>query len=202
MDVIAVVHLPHFSGRCSTARHENAALLAAFRSHPGLLVAARNLQTQAPLPRATHGGRNSSNINWSVPLTPKACKDHLLIHQVDDEMVVYDKERKRAHRLNNTAARVWSLLDGNRTTSEIADDLDVDESVVTLSIDHLASAHLLESSEPPSVSRRKALGRVASAAAIGFLLPVVTSIAAPSAAQALSGSQAVQYKHFEGDHVF
>jgi len=135
-------------------------------------------------------------------MTPKACKDHLLIHQVDDEMVVYDKERKRAHRLNNTAATVWSLLDGNRTTSEIADDLDVDESVVTLSIDHLASAHLLESSEPLSVSRRKALGRVASAAAIGFLLPVVTSIAAPSAAQALSGVQAVEYKKYGGSHVY
>jgi len=143
-----------------------------------------------------------SNINWSVPLTPKACKDHFLIHQVDDEMVVYDKERKRAHRLNNTAARVWSLLDGDRTTSEIADDLDVDESVVTLSIDHLASAHLLESSEPLSVSRRKALGRVASAAAIGFLLPVVTSIAAPSAAQALSGSPVDHFQLFGGDNVY
>ena len=119
-------------------------------------------------------------------MTPKARKNHLLVHQVDDEMVVYDKEQKRAHRLNNTAGRVWSLLDGNRTTSEIADDLDVDESVVTLSIDHLAEAHLLESSEPFSVSRRKALRRVASAAAVGFLLPAVTSIAAPLAAQAQS----------------
>ncbi len=120
-------------------------------------------------------------------MTPKARKNHLLVHQVDDEMVVYDMNRKWAHRLNNTAARVWSLLDRNRTTSEIADDLDVDESVVTLSIDHLADAHLLESSEPFSVSRRKALLRAASAAAVGFLLPAVTSIPAPLAAQAQSG---------------
>lgn len=134
-------------------------------------------------------------------MTPKARKSHLLVHQVEDEVVVYDKKRQRAHRLNDTAAKVWSLLDGERTTSEIAGDLDVDESVVTLSIDHLASAHLLESSEPLSVSRRKAIGRVASAAAIGFLLPVVTSIAAPSAAQALSGSPSFQYKHFGGAHV-
>ena len=119
---------------------------------------------------------------------PKARRYQLLIHDVGNEMVVYDKKRKRAHRLNNTAARVWSLLDGNRTTSEIADGLDVDESVVTLSIDHLAEAQLLESSEPFSVSRRKALRKVASVAAVGFLLPAVTSIAAPLAAQAQSGN--------------
>ena len=120
----------------------------------------------------------------------KARKDHLLLHKVDDEMVVYDKNRKTAHRLNGTAVRVWTSLDGHRSTSEIADDLDVDESIVTLSIDHLAEAHLVESEEPFSVSRRQALRRVAIAAAAGFLLPVVTSIAAPTAAQAESGGHA------------
>jgi len=123
-----------------------------------------------------------------VLMTPKARKNHLLVHQVDDEIVVYDKTQKRAHRLNNTATRVWRLLDGNRTTGEVADVLDLDESVVTLSVDHLANAHLLESSEPLSVSRRNALRRIASAAAVGFLLPAVTSIAAPFAAQAQSGN--------------
>ena len=122
-----------------------------------------------------------------VLMTPKARKNHLLVHQVDDEIVVYDKTQKRAHRLNNTATRVWSLLDGNRTTGEVADVLDLDESVVALSVDHLANAQLLESSEPLSVSRRNALRRIASAAAVGFLLPAVTSIAAPFAAQAQSG---------------
>ena len=121
-------------------------------------------------------------------MTPKARENHLLIHHVDDELVVYDKKRKRAHRLNDTAAKVWSLLDGERTTSEIACDLGVDESVVTLSVDHLANARLLESDDPLSVSRRTALFRVASAAAAGILLPAVTSIAAPLAADAKSGS--------------
>ena len=119
-------------------------------------------------------------------MTPKARESHLLVHQVEDEMVVYDKSRKQAHRLNDTAAKVWSLLDGERTTSEIACDLDLDESVVTLSVDHLAKAQLLESGKPLSVSRRTALAGVASAAAVGVLLPVVTSIPAPLAAMAQS----------------
>lgn len=120
-------------------------------------------------------------------MKPKARESYLLVHHVEDEMVVYDKKRKQAHRLNHTAAKVWSLLDGRRTTSEIAADLDIDESVVTLSVDHLANAQLLESAEPLSVSRRTALRRVASAAGVGILLPVVTSIAAPLAADAKSG---------------
>lgn len=120
-------------------------------------------------------------------MTPKARESHLLVHPVEDEMVVYDRKRKRAHRLNEAAAKVWSLLDGERTVSEIAGDLDVDESVVALAVDHLANAQLLEPSEALSVSRRSALRRVVSAAAIGVLLPAVTSIPAPLAAMAQSG---------------
>ena len=120
------------------------------------------------------------------PMTPKARQDSLLVHQVEDEMVVYHRTQKQAHRLNEAVAKVWSRLDGKRSIGEIASDLDVHESVVSLAVDDLQNAQLLESGEPLSVSRRKALRRVASAAAVGFLLPAVTSIAAPSAAMALS----------------
>ncbi len=118
-------------------------------------------------------------------MTPKARENNLLAHEVEDETVVYDKTRQQAHRLE-TVAKVWSLLDGKRSVSEIAGELQVDESVVALAVDDLANAQLLESSEPLSVSRRTALRRVASAAAVGVLLPVVTSISAPLAAQAQS----------------
>ena len=119
-------------------------------------------------------------------MNPKARDSHLLVHQVEDEMVVYDRTQKRAHRLNVAVAKVWSLLDGERSVNEIAGELEVDESVVALAVDDLAKAQLLESSEPLSVSRRSALRRVASAAAVGVLLPVVASIPAPLAAEAES----------------
>ena len=120
-------------------------------------------------------------------MTPKTRENGLLVHHVEDEMVVCDRPQKQAHRLNEAAAKVWNRLNGEKTVSQIAGELDVDESVVGLAVDDLANAQLLESSEPLSLSRRKALRRVASAAAVGFLLPAVTSIAAPSAAMALSG---------------
>ena len=119
-------------------------------------------------------------------MNPKARDSHLLVHQVEDEMVVYDRTQKRAHRLNEAVAKVWSLLDGERSVDEIAGELELDESVVALAVDDLANAQLLESSEPLSVSRRSALRRVASAAAVGVLLPVVASIPAPLAAEAES----------------
>ena len=119
-------------------------------------------------------------------MPPKTRDDNLLVHQVEDEIVVYDRTRKEAHRLNKSVAKVWSRLDGKRSMSEIASGLDLDESVVALAIDDLANAQLLESSEPLSVSRRSALRRVASGAAVGVLLPVVTSIPAPLAAMARS----------------
>ncbi len=132
-------------------------------------------------------------------MTPKARENNLLAHEVEDETVVYDKTRQQAHRLNETVAKVWSLLDGKRSVSEIAGELQVDESVVALAVDDLANAQLLESSEPLSVSRRTALRRVASAAAIGVLLPVVTSISAPLAAMAQSdGASAKGYKGAKG----
>ena len=120
-------------------------------------------------------------------MPPKTRDDNLLVHQVEDEIVVYDRTRKEAHRLNESVAKVWNRLDGKRSVGEIAGGLDLDESVVALAIDDLANAQLLESSEPLSVSRRSALRRVASAAAVGVLLPVVTSIPAPLAAMARSG---------------
>lgn len=134
-------------------------------------------------------------LHMDGPMIPKARESHLLVHQVEDEMVVYDRKRKLAHRLNEAAAKVWSRLDGERTVSEIAADLEVDDNVVALAVDHLADAQLLESSEPLSVSRRSALRRFATAAAIGVLLPVVTSIPAPLAAMAQSGGGHGQKGH-------
>ena len=120
-------------------------------------------------------------------MTPKARENNLLAHEVEDETVVYDRTQQQAHRLNETVTKVWSLLDGKRSVSEIAGELQVDESVVALAVDDLANAQLLESSEPLSVSRRSALRRVASAAAVGVLLPAVTTITAPLAVMAQSG---------------
>ena len=120
-------------------------------------------------------------------MRPEARSNNLLIHNVGDETVVYDRDRQTAHRLNETATAVWQRLDGQTSAEEIASDLRYDSNVVIMAIDHLQSAHLLEAKDPSLVSRRSAVRKVARLAAAGVLLPVVSSIAAPTSAMALSG---------------
>jgi len=128
-------------------------------------------------------------------MAPKARESDLLVHEIEDEVVIYDRKANLAHRLNGPAAKVWRRLDGERSVGEIAGDLDLDENVVAMALDDLATAQLLDSNEPLPVSRRSALLSLASAAAVGVLLPVVTSIPAPLAAHAQSGKASSSSSH-------
>jgi len=115
-----------------------------------------------------------------------------LSREFDHELLIYDLQSDAGHCLNSTAAAAWKLCDGNNSPSQIARTLSrqfsaqVDESVVLLALDQLADAHLLV--EPAvstkRLSRRVALRRIGIAAAIA--LPLVTSIVAPTPAQAAS----------------
>lgn len=126
---------------------------------------------------------------------PKARKEGLVVQQLADEVLVYDQERFKAHCLNHTAALVWKHCDGNKTTSEIAQALrheagsPVDEELVWLALSQLGKSRLLtEQAMMPEgrvgISRREVIRRVGIAAAVA--LPVVTSIVAPRAAQAIN----------------
>ena len=46
--------------------------------------------------------------------------DHLIQHDMDDEMLVYDPVVDRTHRLNVSASRIWELCDGTRSIEDIA----------------------------------------------------------------------------------
>jgi hypothetical protein len=118
----------------------------------------------------------------------------ILFEELDDELVVYDQENDQAHRLNGTAARVWKLCDGSRGVPELAAELageggTPDEGVVRLALDQLAGARLLAepaSPGPDAITRREAMQRMAKVAGVGFILPVVTTISAPTPADAQS----------------
>ena len=113
--------------------------------------------------------------------------------ELKDEILIYDLERHKAHCLNPSAAAVWRSVNGSNTTTEIVKLLQkdlgeqIDDSFVQLALERLARRHLLEE---PSASlaktvfptRRQVMKRVGLAVA----LPLVTSILAPTAAQAAS----------------
>lgn len=124
-------------------------------------------------------------------IRPRARQDGVLLRELPDETLVYDLERHRAFCLNATAAAVFRRCDGRAAVPEIARrvarDLgaSVDEEVVWLALKRLGRARLLR--EPVrrpggSVSRRAAAFRIGG----GVLLPLISSVLAPKAAEALT----------------
>jgi hypothetical protein len=55
----------------------------------------------------------------SSTFLPKARSEGIISKEVDAEVLVYDAVRDRAHCLNETAAAIWKLCDGQTTASEI-----------------------------------------------------------------------------------
>ena len=126
-------------------------------------------------------------------LMPEARKEGLIVRELSGEVLVYDRDRSKAHCLNSTAALVWQYCDGKTPVSQIARTIEgamnvpVDEEIVWLGVEQLKKSNLLlKSTTLPShvsgLSRRDVMKRIGLAAAVA--LPVVTSIIAPSAAQA------------------
>src|SRR5581483_4404541 len=56
----------------------------------------------------------------------------VLFEPMDDELLVYDSERSRAHSLNSTAALVWRACDGRRDVNGLAGECGVDVETVLL----------------------------------------------------------------------
>jgi hypothetical protein len=130
-------------------------------------------------------------------MIPVARKEKLFVEEVVNELVVYDQERHRAHRLNPTAAWVWRHCDGERTVGDMAalmrqeTKAPASDDLIWLALERLDQAHLLESFEgrPDSVadvSRRELIGKLKVAGLVGILLPVVESLVSPTPAQAQS----------------
>ena len=133
---------------------------------------------------------------------PKARKSKLIVREFADELLVYDKKRHEAHCLNRTAAVIWKHCDGRTSIAEIAGRLasevgesgPVDERVVWHALNQFRRDHLLEETiEIPSqmlaplkagVTRRQAIRALGLTAVVA--LPLVTSMVAPTPAQAVS----------------
>jgi hypothetical protein len=121
-------------------------------------------------------------------MRPRARTDEIVVEELGDETLVYDKRRHRAHCLNRTAAAVWRACDGRRAPDELAVQVarelgaPVDESLIALALTQLAQAQLLI--DAPAAATRTPSRRQAMRALV--LAPAVLSILVPRAAQAAS----------------
>ncbi len=125
---------------------------------------------------------------------PQARAEGLIIHNLCDEILIYNSDQHTAHCLNQMAALVWKCCDGQKSIGDTIRLLEqelnapVDEEVVWLALDQLNRAQLLlepgdEAAARRTSSRRDLIRRIGWAAAA---LPLVTSIIVPTAIQAAS----------------
>ena len=125
---------------------------------------------------------------------PVARTEGLIVEELDGDLVIYDTERNKAHALNPLAARIWKHCDGERTVTDLAGlfAADTSDDAVVNCLSQLVRLHLLNSGSLGTgdgmvLSRRHLLRKVAiGAAAAAVVLPMVTSIVAPSAQAAAS----------------
>ncbi len=131
-------------------------------------------------------------------MIPIARTEKLLIQEVGNELIIYDRERNASHCLNPMAAQVWHYCDGQNTIKDIAKLLekelnqDVDtQQLVWQALKDLERCHLIEeyisqSTNAASISRRKVIKTavLVGGFAIGSLSPAIRSIIAPTPAMA------------------
>lgn len=125
---------------------------------------------------------------------PMARKSQLITKEVAGELIVYDRKSDRVHCLNSTAAFVWSQCDGRTSVARMARLLEdeikapVEHEVVLYALEQLYKSDLLDDSyaliAPKQTLSRRAVMRVGAAAAL--TVPFISSITAPTAAQAAS----------------
>lgn len=129
-------------------------------------------------------------------LEPRARRRNLVVRDlVGGEVVVYDLQSHEAHSLNPSVAAVWRLCDGQTSAAEMAAAVSAElgqpmtQELVELAVAELSEASLLEELPPAAVvelavSRREALGHIGKGALVAALVPVITTILAPTPAAA------------------
>ena len=117
-------------------------------------------------------------------------RDDLLWEAVADEVVVWDKVQNRAHRLNQSASVVWRNANGSNSiqdlTAIVSRELGTSENataVVEEAVDSLITLGLLKPGVEQTGTRRELFRR---AAMVAVAVPVIASVAVPTAARAAS----------------
>jgi Coenzyme PQQ synthesis protein D (PqqD) len=124
---------------------------------------------------------------------PKRRSEGIIVRGLPEEVLVYDRDRDKAHCLNRSAAAIWEHCDGHSTAAEIARSVEkqtgmtLSEELVWLAIEALGRDHLLAErvewpAAIPHMTRREAVRRIGIGAIMA--VPIVTTIIAPTPAQA------------------
>jgi hypothetical protein len=121
---------------------------------------------------------------------PLARNEALVVEELGDELLVYDLTRDEAHSLGTVAAAVWQACDGKTTIDELATQLGLDRDAVVEAVEGLSTCNLLdegpEHEEASKLTRRGLSLKAVKLGAAATAAPLIVSIAAPTAAMAVT----------------
>ena len=121
-------------------------------------------------------------------MRPRRRQQSLVVHELPDELLVYDLRRHRGFCLGKNISWIWRHCSGQRTPGQIAEDLQaelgvpVPADVVGVALHRLSKARLLQDPlvpASPGGSRRDLLKKAAQLGGLSIL-----AISAPTAGQA------------------
>src|SRR5438105_3887211 len=126
-------------------------------------------------------------------LKPMARQENLIMSEMAEEVLVYDRKSHKAHCLNRTAALIWKRCDGTKTVRQISAEVEreagvsMPEEFIWLALKQLEQNALLDEQfllprSASGLTRRDVLKKAGLAAAIG--LPLISSLIVPTAAEA------------------
>jgi hypothetical protein len=141
---------------------------------------------------------------------PKARETELVVQELKDEVLIYDLTTNKAFCLNETSAAIWNLCDGKSSVSDITKQLSkqlkqpVTDDLVYLALDQFKQDDLLSGNNEIEIkfdrlSRREAIRKVGFASMVA--LPLISSLVAPTAAMAQSGSTCRQTEQTCGSGI-
>ncbi len=134
--------------------------------------------------------RSSGKYASTQMRKPLARSEDLVIEEIEDELLIYDRNNKRAHCLGATAARVWRACDGTVDVDGLSSALDLSRDTVLRALEDLEACELLDVHELQVINgngngngltRRELAWRSAKVGAAAATVPLVYSIAVPNA---------------------
>jgi hypothetical protein len=112
------------------------------------------------------------------------------IERAADEILALKEGSLEAHAINQSAATIYDLCDGNTSKAEMAAEihrrtgLPADEEIVDLALSELVETGLVmldDPEPPPAVTRRALIRRLSLSSALALMLPVVETVVVPPA---------------------
>jgi hypothetical protein len=126
---------------------------------------------------------------------PKSRNKNIVVQNLETEVLIYDTLADTAYCLNETSSNVFNHCDGTTSFDELKAEYKYTDELIYLALDELKAKNLLDSAanyETPfaGMNRREVIRKVGFTTMIA--LPMISSLVAPTAANAASGASAGQ----------